>query len=480
MLNQDARLWLVEERSLSGEVCDRLGLFSASATPGNDFVRDLEGDWIGFPCYRGDKLLNVKYRNINDKKFLNHKNGEQIFFNENALFDPDLIGEPIIITEGFEDAIACMSAGFRRVVSVPNGGSQLADAAARAWGFLDFPWPKIREASEIILAVDDDRVGFHLRQALLYRLGHARCRLLAYPSGCKDANEFLVREGAPALRQAIEKAEFAPVSGIYTESTVPIDPPVEYIRPGGADFPMDLKASLAIGSGQVSIWTGRANHGKSSFLRDVMFRLMRYDNVICGVAALEDPVTRGAYRRAAAQWLGRVPVEDLTEHHMDAATEFLDGRMYYFVPDWEEDATVDWWLTRAEVAVRRHRAWFLAIDPWTEIETGQDGKVPETYVVKAALKRIRTFAERFGVHVAVVVHPAKLRSAREDYIPTGDDCADSAQWANKSHLGLSIQRNGPDTPQSTVKVWKVKDQDIMGPLGEFSIVRNKSGRFTAY
>jgi twinkle protein len=55
----------------------------------------------------------------------------------------------------------------------------------------------------------------------------------------------------------------------------------------------------------------------------------------------------------------------------------------------------------------------------------------ETEFISQVLKRIRVFARQRGVHVWVVIHPAKLyrndKSGKYP-VPTLYDCAGSAHW----------------------------------------------------
>ncbi len=100
------------------------------------------------------------------------------------------------------------------------------------------------------------------------------------------------------------------------------------------------------------------------------------------------------------------------------------------------------------------------IDPWNELESLRPAQMTETEYISAALKRIRVFARQRGVHVWVVVHPAKLqRSESGKYpIPTLYDCAGSAHWRNKADNGIVVWRDlsSDDRAEVEIHVQKVR------------------------
>ena len=85
----------------------------------------------------------------------------------------------------------------------------------------------------------------------------------------------------------------------------------------------------------------------------------------------------------------------------------------------------------------------LIIDPWNELEHTRSGNQTETEYISIALKRIRQFGRRYGIHIWVVAHPAKLyRDKNGKYpVPTLYDISGSARWRDKSDNGIIIWRD---------------------------------------
>lgn len=84
------------------------------------FLKKGENTYVTFPYISEDgELLDVKYRNIYDKKDMRHeKDAKKIFFGQHQV-DPSL--GILNITEGEKDAMALAQYGCDNCVSVPNG-----------------------------------------------------------------------------------------------------------------------------------------------------------------------------------------------------------------------------------------------------------------------------------------------------------------------------------------------------------------------
>ena len=72
---------------------------------------------IGFPYYKGGKMVSAKYRSIEEKDFTQENGGAQEFFG----IDKIVSGLPITIVEGEIDALSLMECGMQNVLSVPSG-----------------------------------------------------------------------------------------------------------------------------------------------------------------------------------------------------------------------------------------------------------------------------------------------------------------------------------------------------------------------
>jgi Toprim domain len=107
------------------------------------------------------------------------------------------------IVEGECDKLALEEAGFRNVLSVPDGApSRLKDTPSdddAKFAFLANCEEELNRVKKFILAVDNDANGLVLEEELARRLGKERCWRVRWPDGndapCKDARETLLAHG---------------------------------------------------------------------------------------------------------------------------------------------------------------------------------------------------------------------------------------------------------------------------------------------
>ena len=158
---------------------------------------------IQFNYFMGDQLINIKYRD-GRKNFKLYKGAEKVFYNINSVVGYDWC----VVVEGEMDVLALHEAGVKNAISVPNGATLNSNNLDYLDNCIDYLDDKVK----IVLAVDADEAGQALRQEFIRRLGAEVCFLVDF-NGQKDANEYLVENGAAALRDAI------PVS--YTHLTLP-------------------------------------------------------------------------------------------------------------------------------------------------------------------------------------------------------------------------------------------------------------------
>jgi twinkle protein len=103
----------------------------------------------------------------------------------------------------------------------------------------------------------------------------------------------------------------------------------------------------------------------------------------------------------------------------------------------------------------------------------------ETEYIGQSLSKIKRFAAQRGVHVWVVAHPAKIHgeAGRATPVPSLYDISGSANWANKSDLGIVVYRN-EETTNSDIHIKKCRFKSI-GSKGVVSLRYDKiTGRYS--
>ena len=155
---------LLTDRGLDEEMLARIGVTSSDR---------LRGECIAIPYWRGDKIVNRKYRTIaGDKAMAQDAGAEKCFWNVDVLHDETLKDHPVIITEGEFDAMSAIQAGFARVVSVPDGAPAVAlgDVQTKKYDYLN-EFPNLEKAPVVILATDGDGPGENLLHYMSHRFG---------------------------------------------------------------------------------------------------------------------------------------------------------------------------------------------------------------------------------------------------------------------------------------------------------------------
>jgi len=183
-------------------------LIEFKVTEGNEWMPQLtkEVNTIQFNYLRNNELINIKYRD-GLKNFKLHKDSELILYNLDSIKESEIV----IICEGEIDCMSIAQAGYKNVVSVPNG----AGTGKINLEYLDNCIEYFLNKKTILLATDDDLPGRNVQEQLAERLGKDRCYKIKFKDS-KDANECLQKHGIQGIIEAIaDKREF-PLEGVFT------------------------------------------------------------------------------------------------------------------------------------------------------------------------------------------------------------------------------------------------------------------------
>lgn len=417
------------------------------------FGKDIgEQDCIVFPYRRpGGAIVNAKYRSF-DKQFAQVKDGEKIFYGFDWI-DPE--AAQIIITEGECDVLAMVEAGLENVVSVPDGAPKLVkdgeiDPAddkkfSYVWNCKDL----LDRFGKVILATDSDEPGRALAEELARRFGRERCWVVAWPEGCKDANDVLMKHGAGKLVECVNGARPHPIKNLFEVGQ--FEDQVLALYRGGrrrgisTGWPA-VDEFMTIRPGELSVVTGIPGSGKSEFVDALMMNLARTDGWRFALCSFENPpdehLAKLAEKHAAAPFSDG-PRMRMSEHDLRRALAWLKEH-FCLIRAEDESPTIDWILEKAKAAVMRYGIKGLVIDPYNEIEHKRTAGMTETEYVSAILSKVKRFAQAHGVHVWFVAHPQKMQRDKETGkipVPTLYEISGSAHFVNKADLGVVVSRD---------------------------------------
>ncbi len=383
-------------------------------------------------------------------------------WNHDVLLDASLASQPLIVTEGEWDALTILTAGKRRVVSVPNGAPQQTSDDEGLTSGKRYQWfwrcePLLSKVNKVILCVDSDEAGRALAADLCRLFGPERCLFVTYPDGCKDAGDVARLFDHTVLAQMLDDAKPYPIKGLYTLDDFPERAEVQAFTTG---IPA-LDEMMAVVPGTLTVFTGYANMGKSTVMNAVLGHLIRHNVPVC-IASFETdvkPILRDHLRATVAG----CSLHDARTKAMDRTDELIADNVRIITQTVDEDAEMDldFFLDLCRTAVLRDGVKFVLLDPWNELAHKRRRGESATDYTGRALRAIKAFAKLYQVAFWIVAHPTKPGEGKSR-VPGLYDISGSANWANKADYGLTYHRPRPDENRAELRVTKVR----MGLPGE--------------
>ena len=287
------------------------------------------------------------------------------------------------------------------------------------------------------------------------RLSASRCLFVAYPEGCKDINDVLMKHGPEAVTAVINAAQHYPVKGVYTLQDYPDRGQIETYLTGWQTVDVLFKVFTP----SFVVVTGIPGHGKSSWTTNLAVNLAELHGWRTALFSPEMPVVphmRDKIRRIA----GRSTIGAMSKQRLAQIDRWI-GEYFVFIDhdaaNEESDITLEWLLERAADAVLRHGIRVLIIDPWNEIEHAKDQRESMADYINRALRQLKKFGQRYGLSIFVIAHPTKdVGKDGKVRAPNLYDISDSSAWANKPDIGIVIDRPDHNVDETMVYVKKVR------------------------
>lgn len=403
---------------------------------------------IQFNYFENDDLVNIKYRD-GKKNFKMVSEAKLIFYNIDAVRGCN----EVIICEGEMDALSFHEAGFRNVISVPNG----ATIGRNNLTYLDNCVDYFLDETEFIIATDNDVAGNDLREELVRRLGVENCYKVTF-NDCKDANECLIKYGREGIRQALENKKSYPVSGIFTANDISdeIDDYFHNGLPPGAEIgEKQFDELLKFHKGYMTTITGIPNHGKSEGLDYILLKLNILHKWKGGLYSPENYPLQLHFSKYAEKIIGK-QFSKMNGAELAAAKKYFSENFFFIKP--EEDNRLDSILDKTRYLIRKYGINFFVIDPWNKIEHEYRIGESETQYISRILDKLTMFCEKNMIHLFLVAHPTKISKDKNTglfEVPNLYSINGSANFFNKTHSGITFYRNFNNN-ETEVYVQKVK------------------------
>jgi twinkle protein len=299
-----------------------------------------------------------------------------------------------------------------------------------------------------------------------------------YPSDCKDLNDVLLKHGHDKVREVISNAKPYPLDGVFTAKDLwnqVVDvykngyPEATYIDIG------EMYDYVKYRTKRLYLFTGIPNHGKSVFVDFVSVKLMLQG----WKSMIYSPETERVEHisRQVEQLTGKSFFQKtLTMQMMDEARDFLSENCYYLLTE-DRNLNIDEIIDAATTYVMRFGVKVLIIDPFNTVEYDlKDYSGDMNKYIGSVLDRLKYFAKKYDVLVAVVAHPHKMPIVQTgDFkgqyeVPKPYNVSDSQHWFNKPDVCITIYKRKLDEGfyETEVHVQKIKHKTL-GKVGVFKL-----------
>ena len=161
---------------------------------------------------------------------------------------------------------------------------------------------------------------------------------------------------------------------------------------------------------------------------------------------------------------------DLPHLDLSDANRLIEDRLTIISQNVDEDLEMDLakFLELARLAVIRHGAKMIVLDPWNELEHKSHRNETETEYIGRAIRAIKRFAKQYDVAFWIVAHPTKPHEGSSK-IPGLYDISGSANFANKADYGLTYHRPKFDENEAFIIVNKVR-MGLPGKRGKAKVM----------
>jgi twinkle protein len=457
-LSKKGRKFL-NERGITDDVIDR-----------NKIVSSSDDKNIYFPYFKNGELINYKKRGVDGKFFAQAKDAQPIIYNYDGVKGKDRI----VICEGEIDSLSWEVAGCKTHTSVNMGAPNVGDKSIdKKLECLTTCYDVFEEASTIYIATDNDDNGRNLQQELIRRFGVEKCKIVDLRP-FKDANEVLVKEGAESLLNRLKMAETPKVEGVFEVDDVfesMLDGFENGQERGTTTYIPQVDNAWTWRSGEVNIWTGYQNEGKSLFLNQLATIKAFHDGWKFGVFSPENMPMKDFFNDIVEMYVGKsadpyYKNNQMTKDEYLEAIDFVKRHFFLIYP--KKNFNLDSIFERAKFLVKTKGIRSLIIDPYNTVQHKMYRGEREDLYISRFMSELKRFAVDNKISVNLVAHqvtPMKDEGGRY-YKPdvnrikgggTFSDKADNVMFVWRPHRALDFSNTSVIFGSQ-----KIKKQKLVG------------------
>jgi twinkle protein len=376
----------IPDRGISQATCDKFGV---TQDEGKHFYPYADADGI---------RVAVKVRNVADKSFTIAGN-----FKEASLFGQHLFhsgGKYVTVYEGELDALA----GYQLTgsqwpsVSIRNGASAaLKDCKAQ------YEWLNSFEA--IVICFDNDEPGKKAAKEVAEVFGQ-KAKIVQHKAGFKDACDYLKAGASKEFVNEWWKAEVYIPDGIINAASLW----EEVIKPepvAEAQYPWEGLNKLLYGFRPAELITVTAGSGlgKSQFLREILYHLLKTTSWNIGGLFLEESTRKTARSIMSlhANKLLHLPDTPVTEKELKDSFDATLGSNRIYLFDHFGSSDVDNIANRIRYMAKACDCRVVFLDHISIVVSGQDVG-DERKAIDNMMTKLRTLVQELEVTLICVSH----------------------------------------------------------------------------
>lgn len=368
--------------------------------------------------------------------------------------------KPLVVTEGQPDAMAVWQAGYKNVVSVPNG--------ANNFRWIETCWTWLQGVSEIIVFADNDEVGLKMSNEIKRRLKNVK---IVYSDKRKDANEILFFDGPQDIISIIEEAIRVTPPGIIdlaNKEYIPTErTQLDTIETGFYEYDSHVEDWK---EQELTVIFGRNGEGKTTFISQIIAHCLEKNiKVLLYSGEMSD--------QKIQNWLYKQLIGGKKEHLRTITTKYKNkiepkAEAIRKIKEWHKGKlflvdrsekevmdNMDKFFSVMEIAVKKFGVKLVVIDNLMAVlEENADSLFSDQ---ANFVQRCKNFAIDNFAHVVLLSHPNKekreITNAEKGNLEK-TDISGSNNIPNKADNIIAIERNWAEDGLDAV-VTSLKDRE---------------------
>lgn len=444
---------------------------SESVLNKNKIISTINDDGVLFPYIENGVFTNSKTRFLSKKGFLQSSNAKPIMFN----YDRIKKSKEIIICEGEIDAISWEMCGIEYHTSVNQGAPNENDKNVnKKLECITNSYDAFDDAETVYLSVDNDSNGRRLEKELIRRIGAEKCKIIDLKP-FKDVNEVLVSEGKESLLNRLKNASDVRVDGIFEVNDAWSSMKDSFFngkRRGTTTYFPEIDQAYTHRYGEVNVWTGYENEGKSTFLNQLLLIKACFDGDKTAFFSPENVPLDDFFDDFIEMYIGK-SCDKYYHNNLMSFEEYEKGKNFmqdhFFMIYPKENFSLDTIFEKARYLVKKKGIRHLVIDPYNNVEHLQKGGEREELYISRFMASLKRFAIDNEISIHLVAHQ---NSAKVDnntglfYTPYSSNIKGGAVFAQKADNVLFIQRPELKKDRTNTSVvfgsLKIKKQKLVG------------------